>query len=25
MDVDDQTRRASEDWHYWIGQGYELG
>ena len=24
IDVDDQTRRAIEDWHYWIGQGYEL-
>lgn len=24
VDVDDQTRQAIEDWHYWIGQGYEL-
>ena len=24
IDVDAQTREAIEDWHYWIGQGYEL-
>ena len=24
IDVDDQTRQALDDWHYWIGQGYEL-
>ena len=22
--VDDQTRRAIEDWHYWVAQGYEF-
>ena len=22
--VDDETRQAIEDWHYWIAQGYEL-
>ncbi len=24
VDVDEQTRQAIEDWHYWIRQGYEL-
>ena len=24
VDVDDRTRQAIEDWHYWIGRGYEL-
>lgn len=24
IDVDDRTRQAIDDWHYWIGQGYEL-
>ncbi len=24
IDVDDQTRQAIEDWHYWVGRGYEL-
>jgi len=23
-DTDEQTRRAIEDWHYWIGMGYEF-
>lgn len=22
--VDDQTRRAIEDWHYWVARGYEF-
>jgi hypothetical protein len=22
--VDDQTRQAIEDWHYWVAQGYEF-
>ncbi len=22
--VDQQTRQAIEDWHYWVGRGYEL-
>jgi hypothetical protein len=22
--VDEQTRQAIEDWHYWVAQGYEL-
>ena len=22
--VDEETREAIEDWHYWVGQGYEL-
>lgn len=22
--VDEQTRQAVEDWHYWVAQGYEL-
>ncbi len=24
VDVDEQTKQAIEDWHYWIDQGYEL-
>ncbi len=24
IDVDDQTRQAIEDWHYWVAQGYEF-
>lgn len=24
LDVDDETEQAIGDWHYWIGQGYEL-
>ncbi len=23
--VDEQTRQAVEDWHYWVEQGYEFG
>ena len=23
-DTDEQTKRAVEDWHYWMGMGYEL-
>lgn len=23
-DADDKTRQAVEDWHYWVGQGYEF-
>lgn len=22
--VDEETRQAIEDWHYWVGRGYEL-
>jgi hypothetical protein len=22
--VDDQTRQALEDWHYWVARGHEL-
>ena len=22
--VDERTRQAIEDWHYWVAQGYEL-
>ncbi len=22
--VDDETRQALDDWHYWVAQGYEL-
>jgi hypothetical protein len=22
--VDEQTRQATEDWHYWVAQGYDL-
>ena len=22
--VDDETRQAIEDWHYWVGQGYQF-
>jgi hypothetical protein len=22
--ADDQTRKAVEDWHYWVGMGYEF-
>jgi Calcium binding len=22
--LDEETREAIEDWHYWVGQGYEL-
>jgi hypothetical protein len=24
VDVDEETRRAIEDWHYWVAQGYEF-
>ena len=24
FDVDDQTREAIEDWHYWVDEGYEF-
>jgi hypothetical protein len=24
VDVDEETREAIGDWHYWVGQGYEL-
>jgi len=24
VDVDDQTREAIDDWHYWVERGYEL-
>ncbi len=24
VDVDDQTRGAIDDWHYWVERGYEL-
>ena len=24
IDVDEQTRQAVEDWHYWVARGYEL-
>jgi Calcium binding len=24
MAVDDETRQAIEDWHYWVARGYEL-
>jgi hypothetical protein len=23
-DTDEQTRRAVEDWHYWVRMGYEI-
>ncbi len=23
-DVDVETRQAVEDWHYWVGRGYEF-
>ncbi len=23
--VDEQTRQAIEDWHYWVNRGYEFG
>ena len=23
--VDEQTRQAVEDWHYWVKRGYEFG
>jgi hypothetical protein len=22
--VDEETRQAIEDWHYWVNQGYKL-
>jgi calcium binding protein len=22
--VEEQTRQAIQDWHYWVAQGYEL-
>jgi hypothetical protein len=25
LNVDSQTQEAIEDWHYWVGRGYELG
>jgi len=24
VDVDEVTKQAIEDWHYWVNQGYEL-
>ena len=24
IEVDEETRQAIEDWHYWVGSGYEL-
>ena len=24
-DVDEETRQAVEDWHYWVERGYEFG
>lgn len=24
LNVDEQTREAVEDWHYWMARGYEL-
>jgi len=24
VDVDEETKQAIEDWHYWVNQGYEL-
>ena len=24
LDVDDETRQAIEDWHYWVARGYEF-
>jgi hypothetical protein len=24
LDVDDETHQAIEDWHYWVGRGYEF-
>ena len=24
VDVDDETRQAIEDWHYWVARGYQL-
>jgi hypothetical protein len=24
VDVDEDTKQAIEDWHYWVNQGYEL-
>jgi hypothetical protein len=24
IQVDEETRQAIEDWHYWVNQGYEL-
>jgi len=24
VNVDEKTQQAIEDWHYWVGQGYEL-
>jgi hypothetical protein len=25
LDVDEETRRVIEDWHYWIARGYQFG
>jgi len=25
IDVDNDTEEAIGDWHYWMGQGYQLG
>ncbi len=25
IDADKPTQQAVEDWHYWVGQGYEFG
>lgn len=24
-EVDEETRKAVEDWHYWVSRGYQLG
>jgi hypothetical protein len=24
VQADDETRQAVEDWHYWVGMGYQL-
>jgi hypothetical protein len=24
IQVDEETRQAIEDWHYWVNRGYEL-
>ncbi len=25
IQLDEQTQQAIEDWHYWVGRGYEFG
>ena len=25
LETDDKTQEAIEDWHYWVGRGYEFG